>query len=234
MFRDDLEDPGAGRWASARIVGDKKGWYYPQNPNNVAAWDGTWASSGKYNFYAPNRAVRSDTVMTLRDAVTLPAGAYLRFGHGYSFDKDAKRRYDGGILEIRVDDGPWRGVGGLFTHGGYNGKIASNYGNPLKGKRAWTGDSHGWSQARVDLSTFAGAASRCASAWRPTVRPGRVAGTSTTSASSAVPRHRSSQGRLPSRQVPPLPRARVSLGFSWADDSTWVTKVRVSASPKLT
>ncbi len=236
VFRDDLEDPGAGRWASARIVGDKKGWYYPQNPNNVAAWDGTWASSGQYNFYAPNRAARSDTVMTLRDTVTLPAGAYLRFGHGYSFDKDAKRRYDGGILEIRVDGGPWRGVGGLFTHGGYNGKIANNYGNPLKGKRAWTGDSHGWSQARVDLSTFAGRSVKLrfrmgsdrsvgARGWyvddvriyacaADTDRP---TGTITIEDGAAS-----------------TTDAQVSLAFSSADATTWVTRLRVSGSPKLT
>ena len=44
----------------------------------------------------------------------------------------------------------------LLTHGGYNGQIVRGTGNPLAGKRAWTGDSHGWSSARVDLSSFAG------------------------------------------------------------------------------
>jgi bacillopeptidase F (M6 metalloprotease family) len=94
--------------------------------------------------------------MRMREPAVLPQGAVLRFEHGYSFDKDAKRRYDGGLLEIKVDGGPWRGVGGTFSHGGYNGKLAGNRGNPLRGRRAFTGESHGWSQARLDLSRYAG------------------------------------------------------------------------------
>ncbi len=58
-----------------KTVGTKKGWYWPQNPNNVAGWDGTWASSGKLNFYAPNRGTRSDSTMRLTEAVVLPEHA---------------------------------------------------------------------------------------------------------------------------------------------------------------
>ena len=156
VFKDDLEDSKSGNWVSSTLVGTKKGWYYPQNPNGSPGWDGTWASSGKVNFYAPDRSSRSDATMRMSVPVVLPPKAYLRFGHGYSFDKDAKRRYDGAIVEIKVDGGPWRGVANLFTHGGYNGRIAGNHGNPLAGRRAWTGNSHGWSKARIDLSRFAG------------------------------------------------------------------------------
>lgn len=156
VFNDDLEDPESGNWVASKIVGKKKGWFYPQNPNDIPAWDGSWSSSGKTNFYAPDRGTRSDSTMRMREPVELPQGAVLRFEHGYSFDKDAKRRYDGGLLEVKVDGGPWRGVGGQFTHGGYNGKLAGKKGNPLAGRRAFTGDSHGWSHARVDLSRYAG------------------------------------------------------------------------------
>jgi hypothetical protein len=235
VFDDDLEDPQAGRWVSSKLVGDKKGWYYPQNPNNVPAWDGTWASSGSLNFYAPNRGTRSDTVMRLREPLTLPSRAYLRFGHGYSFDKDAKRRYDGGILEIRVDGGPWRGVGGLFTHGGYNGTIASAGGNPLKGKRAWTGDSHGWAKARVDLSEYAG--SRVKLRFR--MASGRSVGARgwyiddirvyTCANDDDAP-----VGSLSINDgAESTSRPEVTLSFDWDDATSWVTTLRVSGSPKL-
>ena len=158
VFFDDLEDPGSGRWAHERLRGTKRGWYYPQNPNNDPDWDGTWASSGRYNFYAPNRSGRSDAVMRLRNGRELPEGAYLRFEHGYSFDADSRRRYDGGVVEIKVGDGRWRGVSDLFTHGGYNGRITRGTGNPLAGQRAFSGNSRGWSSARVNLSAFAGRA----------------------------------------------------------------------------
>jgi hypothetical protein len=155
-FVDDLEDPGAGRWLSQRLVGTRKGWYYPQNPNADPSWDATWASSGSTNFYAPDLGTRSDTVMQTRSPILVPERAFLRFEHGYSFDAGNGRRYDGGIVEVRIDGGPWRGVKALFTHGGYNGRIARGHGSPLAGERAFTGDSHDWSAARVDLGGFAG------------------------------------------------------------------------------
>jgi hypothetical protein len=156
VFADDLEDPASGTWVSQRLVGTRKGWFHPQNPNVDPSWDATWASSGSTNLYAPNYAARSDTVMQTRSAVRIPEQAYLRFEHGYSFDADGGRRYDGGIVEVKVDGGPWRGVKALFTQGGYGGRIARGYGSPLAGQRAFSGDSHGWSSARVDLGAFAG------------------------------------------------------------------------------
>ena len=74
-FRDDLEDPGSGAWVAARTAGPTKGWFWPQNPNDSPGWDGTWASSGKTNFYAPNRGSRSDATMRMTQAVVLPAKA---------------------------------------------------------------------------------------------------------------------------------------------------------------
>lgn len=153
---DDLESPGSGAWVATTLVGAKRGWFYPQNPNDIPAWDGSWSSSGKTNFFAPDRSSRSDATMRLKEPVLLPPHAYLRFEHGYSFDKDSKRRYDGGLVEIKIGDDPWRGLSKHFTHGGYNGTLAKGYGNPLKGRRAFTGNSHGWAQARLDLSPFAG------------------------------------------------------------------------------
>ena len=72
VFVDDLENPAAGLWQSGRLRGTRRGWYYPQNPNNDRTWDGTWASSGQLNLYAPNRASVSDAVMRGRQAASHP------------------------------------------------------------------------------------------------------------------------------------------------------------------
>ncbi len=235
VFDDDLEDPGSGTWVTSTIVGKKKGWYYPQNPNNSPAWDGSWSSSGKTNFYAPDLGSRSDAVIRTRQPVVLPSRAYLRFEHGYSFDKDARRRYDGGIVEIKVDGGAWRSVGGRFTHGGYNGKLAKGKGNPLGGRRAFTGSSRGWSQARIDLSAYADK--------RIKVRFRMGSDRSTGARGWYVDDIRmytcandddrpsgtlSIDGGAASTLDP-----TVDLGFTWDDASTWVTTLRISGSSRM-
>ena len=236
VFHDDLEDPDSGAWMPMRSVGSRKGWFWPQNPNDSPGWDGTWASSGKTNFYAPDRGRRSDATMRMTQALTLPRNAYLRFGHGYSFDKDAKRRYDGGVVEIKVDGGPWRGVATLFTHGKYNGTLAKGTGNPLAGKRAFTGNSRGWATARISLAKFAGS--------RLKVRFRAVSDRNTGGRGWYVDDVRIySCARDDDRPTGSLTidggatttsDAKVELGLEWEDASTWVSKVRLSASPKVT
>ena len=235
VLRDDLEDPASGSWVGTRTVGPAKGWYWPQNPNGISGWDGTWASSGKVNFFAPDRGTRSDATMRMAMPVRLPPRAVLRFGHGYSFDKDAKRRYDGAVVEIKVDGAPWRGVGGLFTHGKYNGTMAKGYGNPLAGKRAWTGDSHGWSKARLDLSRFAG--SNVKVRFRM-VSDRQIGGggwyiDDVSIYSCADDSDKPTGTLLINEGQPTTGDANVSLDLSWADASTWVSSVRLSGSPKL-
>jgi hypothetical protein len=172
--------------------------------------------------------------MRMTSAVELPPNAYLRFGHGYSFDKDAKRRYDGAIVEIKVDDRPWRGVGGLLTHGKYNGKIAKGRGNPLAGKRAWTGNSRGWAKARIDLSDFAG--SRLKVRFR--MASDRKAGgqgwyiDDVRIYTCANDRGRPSGTLAIDGGAPTTSDARVRLDLTWADAATWVTQLRLSGSPK--
>jgi hypothetical protein len=157
VFSDDLEDTESGRWKTGLLVGRARGWYYPPNPNDDRTWDATWASSGDKNLYGVDRGTRSDAFIRLTQPIAdLPEGAYLRFEHGYAFDR-GKKRFDGGVVELRIDGEPWQDVGeGRFTHGGYDGRIATGTGNPLKGRRAFTGDSHGYGASRIDLSDLAG------------------------------------------------------------------------------
>lgn len=234
-FRDDLEDPAAGHWVVQRLIGARRGWYYPQNPNHDPKWDGTWASSGRHNFYGADFGVRSDVVIQLRSPVQVPPGAFLRFEHGYSFDADGSGRYDGGVVEARIDGGPWRSLEAQFTHGGYNGQIARGQGSPLAGRRAFTGDSHGWSSARVDLKPFAGqwlrlrfrvASDRAVSGLGWYVDDIRVY---TCAADTDKP-----NGSLTiNGGAQATSDANVSLSIAYADVTTWVTELRVSGDPGL-
>jgi cell division septation protein DedD len=64
--------------------------------------------------------------------------------------------FDGGVLEVSVDGGPFQDAGWLIGPGGYNGTIGTCCGNPLSGRQAWTGNSGGFIETIVDLTTFGG------------------------------------------------------------------------------
>ncbi len=233
VFADDLERPAGGTWSYMRSVGTKKGWFWPQNPNNQAGWDGTWGS-GKVNFYAPDYGTRMDSTMRMTNAVELPPNAFLRFGHGYAFDKDARRRYDGGVVEIKVGEGPWRGVGALFTHGRYNGTLARGTGNPLAGQRAFTGNSRGWAKARISLARFAGK--------KVKVRFRMVSDRQVGSQgwyiddvriySCAADRDKPDGVMVIDGGAATTADKRVHVALDYSDPSTWVSRVRISSSPK--
>jgi bacillolysin len=155
VFADDLEHPESGNWTSVVLHGTRNPWHYPQNPNPKPDWDGTWASSGELNLYGADQATVTDAAIEMTTPVSLPPGAFLRFEHGFRFDA-GPRRYDGGIVEISADGGPWKDLRPAFLQSGYNGRLAKGKRNPLGGRRAFTGDSLGWGASRVALSEYAG------------------------------------------------------------------------------
>jgi hypothetical protein len=173
--------------------------------------------------------------MRLKQPVLLPPNAYLRFEHGYAFDKDSKRRYDGGLLEIKIGDDPWRGVGKHFTHGGYNGTLAKRFGNPLKGRRAFTGNSHGWAQARLDLSPFAGRSIKL----RFRMASDRAAGARGWYIDDVAIYSCARDDDQPTGSLtinggdPTTSDADVAVALTYGDATTWVTKLRVSGSSKM-
>ncbi|MDQ3493265.1 MAG: M4 family metallopeptidase, partial [Chloroflexota bacterium] len=155
-FRDDMEDPSRGAWAPVAFGDSAITWYYPQNTHPYSEWDATWASSGTRNLFGDTPRRISGSAMAMTSGVVLPAaGAYLRFEHGFAFDYGSAR-YDGGIVEYSVDGGAWTDVRGRFTHGGYNGTIASGRGNPLGGRFAYTARSFGYGATRIDFRDLGG------------------------------------------------------------------------------
>jgi len=83
------------------------------------------------------------------------ASADLHFSNNYALEDT----FDGGVLEISVDGGPFQDIlaaGGSFVRGGYNGTISTCCGNPLSGRQAWTGSSGGFIDTDVDLIGFGG------------------------------------------------------------------------------
>ena len=71
----------------------------------------------------------------------------LSFWHQFSFEGDSSARYDGGVLELTLNNGLlWQDISafGTIVQGGYNGTISGGSGNPLAGRQGWTGTSAGF------------------------------------------------------------------------------------------
>ena len=151
LFDDDLES-GFANWTSGALTGSSR--WGADSPY------GAYARSGVHFLYGDDapEEVSDSFVGTLSD-VLLPSGAYLHFAHAFGFEDP---NWDGGVLEYTKNGGAtWLDAGALFSEGrGYGGTVFNSlgawWGNPLGGRRAFIGDSHGYVASRYNLSSLAG------------------------------------------------------------------------------
>jgi hypothetical protein len=141
---DDLE-AGTGRWTfnnGANVRWQRDSGFFGPN-----------AQSGLHSLYA------DDFPATVTDATArwasffVPGNAYLHFAHAY----DLEPGFDGGVLEYSINGGAtWFDAAPLIEVNSYNGTISSGFGNPLGGRQAFTGTSHGYISTRLNLAPLAG------------------------------------------------------------------------------
>jgi autotransporter-associated beta strand protein len=118
-----------------------------------------WITATNNPQTAPNAVVATPTSVVSEQrlespAFTVPATAVnpeLRFQHRWNTEAS----YDGGVLEISVDNGTFQDVltaGGAFLAGGYSGTLSASYSNPLGGRAAWNGSNDtAYTQTRIAL-----------------------------------------------------------------------------------
>jgi uncharacterized protein (TIGR03437 family) len=128
-----------------------------------------WATSTTSSETPPNNAFHSNPNVTSDVRLETPSipiassSAQLSFSNNYSLEagflnSGAFWGFDGGVLEIAIGDGPFTDIiaaGGSFVTGGYDETIYSGFGNPLGGRRAWSGSSFGYIATVVNLPVAA-------------------------------------------------------------------------------
>jgi uncharacterized repeat protein (TIGR01451 family) len=140
------------------------------DPSNLpAGWTTTgspmWVITNSISDTPPNSAFASgSTLLSLSTLVTppipVPAGSpsQLSFRNNYDLESVPTTAYDGGILEIKIGSGSFTDIisaGGSFVAGGYNLTISRQYGNPLRGRKAWSGTSGDFINTIVNLPASA-------------------------------------------------------------------------------
>jgi len=151
LFYDDMES-GAANWTFGSPVGSTR--WQIDSPN------GSYAHSGQHSLYANDLpATVTDTYAKMKSAVSIPAGAYLHFSQAFGFEDYLffdEIYGDGGVLEYSTNGGSsWVDAGSLLVNNGYKGTIYSEADNPLAGRLAFVGDSHGYISSRADLNSLA-------------------------------------------------------------------------------
>ena len=115
-----------------------------------------WVSTVSSSDSPPNAAFSPDASAVGVNELVSPAipvsatAAQLTFRHNYNLENG----YDGGVLEIKIGSADFTDIlaaGGSFVAGGYTATLASNTGDPLGGRQAWSGDSGGYVTTIVNL-----------------------------------------------------------------------------------
>jgi Zn-dependent metalloprotease len=162
LFSDNLE-AGMGKWTTGILTGTGPRWQY----NSIY---GSFAHSGTNSLYADDFDNLDgdfyydgpiDAFVRMTNSVTVTPGTTMLFHHAYGFEDEPGYFYDGGVLEYSIDNGgTWFDAGALINFNSYDNVIytlsdPANR-NPLAGRSAFVGDSHGYISTRVDLRPLSG------------------------------------------------------------------------------
>jgi bacillolysin len=143
----DSFDDGLANWTTGQFVGMTR-W------GSGLQYSG-YAHSGLESLYGNDYpAAATDTFAAMSWSVALPTNAKLHFSHAFGFENSG---YDGGVLEYSTNGGgSWNDAGSLMEVNGYRGTLKSTSGNPLGGRSAFVGQSHGYISTRLNLGSLAG------------------------------------------------------------------------------
>ena len=113
-----------------------------------------YASERLYSLYGEGVGSLSEQFATLTNPITASASTQIWFAHAFNFEPN----YDGGTIEYSVNGGAsWIDAGSLIQEGQiYNGTLQTQTGNPLAGRSGFMGESHGYVQTRLNLSSLQG------------------------------------------------------------------------------
>ena len=118
----------------------------------TGGWDRvtTQANTGSFSWFASDDPVFCDKSFISPWMDVGGGNTEIDFSLFYDTEGDAGQRWDGAVLELRVEGGDWFDIGGLSTVP-YDGVLFKN--NSAPAREAWSGDQTTWRDATVDLGT---------------------------------------------------------------------------------
>ncbi len=130
---DDVESPTT-LWSSTS----------DPNGNTGSNWRRFEGSATDHYWFGPNPSSPADTWLTSPVlSVGTAAPLVITFDHRWEFEGTSAEYFDGGVVEISADNGPWVDVGASLMPA-YTGKLTAQGANPLKNRNAFVGKSAGY------------------------------------------------------------------------------------------
>ena len=121
-----------------------------------------WATSSTNPSSAPNAVFAGDPTSVSDNQLISPSfavpagGGQLTFRNLYNMETGASTGYDGVVLELSIDGGPYSDIttgGNAFLSGGYVRAISASFSSPIAGRQAWTGLSGGTTGAPTYITS---------------------------------------------------------------------------------
>ena len=127
-----------------------------QGPWPLWAISTTSSDTQPNNAFVNDAAVTSDKRLDSRSYTIFSEAAQISFRNNYDFEFSDGTYWDGGVLEVSINGGPFvdvtdASVGGVFVSGGYNGTIDHTADNPIRAKPAWGSTSGGYINSVINL-----------------------------------------------------------------------------------
>lgn len=138
VFLEDVDSTGIGSLPAG---------FSQLSSTGLGSWSTTNSDSSSPSNSLFASAVDENSSFLTSPVFLITKDSELRFEHRYKLETGTFVGFDGGVLEISIDNGPWvewTAVGGTFTANGYVRSISTQYGSAISGQSAWTGDSGGF------------------------------------------------------------------------------------------
>lgn len=148
-----FENDSNGWTSLAPLTSFVNQWHRENQRNHTA--DGSWSMK----FGGPGSADYSGSAYGALESPEIPLGQNGRLFFHHWMDAEAHSdpiyAWDGGMVEISVDGGPWTQISPV---GGYSHRIYNNNASPFPANTNVYSGSFDWTQAEFDIANFTGLA----------------------------------------------------------------------------
>ncbi|MDC1395124.1 M36 family metallopeptidase, partial [Bacteroidia bacterium] len=135
----DSVENGNGTW-SANAASGNNGWQIVTTNKN----------SGLSSWFVPNDATVSDYSLARSFDLRDINNPILSFYHLIN----SESTWDGGVIELKAENGIWVDLENYFIKNGYNSVIQTNQSSAISDRAAFSGNSINFIESRLDLSSF--------------------------------------------------------------------------------